>query len=349
MDMKRKRTADRATTRDSKKKRFQLSEDESVSEPCGLLRTSLSSKNSSESCKSHSEDESGYDSTQDTPLQQAAVRVSQNIEIDDSSSCNDSPDYLADGNDNHVSDDSEDEGDEAEDHSCSNQAREQNSVLAETVRLHQEAVARRLGDHGDSVIDPTENHIENSKESLWKKDIAATPLEFLYSDEARMRKPPGSTQLVSGSVVKNKYLSVRVTQANCSDIDYVWKRTFGLTSRRTSAQENRAWSQFQVAMGQLARFAIANEELEPGELCKPGNVFEIASQRFVFEVFIGPFAMHGTESTACNKSQHCLRFCESAKDFFSEHDRYPNDARRNARFERQISNSINSVRLMAGC
>ena len=71
---------------------------------------------------------------------------------------------MTDHIEDNINDDVDGGDDDGEDPFCCNHAPEQSSVFVKTVRLHRQAVARRLEDHEDEVSDPTGDDSENSQE-----------------------------------------------------------------------------------------------------------------------------------------------------------------------------------------
>ena len=103
------------------------------------------------------------------------------------------------------------------------------------------------------------------------------------------------------------------------------------------------WNRFKITGGQLARFSIATNQVARDMLYLPGYFFEVAAKPLVFKLYTSHFSMLRTDAAATNRSNHFRLICEAAMDLYREHDKHPNDLRKNADFERKTAKSIREV------
>jgi len=148
-----------------------------------------------------------------------------------------------------------------------------------------------------------------SFEDRWLLQLAKHSDDFFESEEARMEAPVGIVNTSTGRQRKKAYNGVGVDQTNNKDIAFVCKHLY--------TEKSETYENFKIAVGQLARLAIATKCVDKEGLWDSGEFFQVCSNRMLFELFIGHFDSESTGGTVMCKSLQLRNFVDQAMNYFA--------------------------------
>jgi hypothetical protein len=89
--------------------------------------------------------------------------------------------------------------------------------------------------------------------------------------------------------IKYESLPLRQGPENCPNLLYSFEQVFEISIRRGGRKDTNC--QFQAALGQLARFAVAAQVVEPEKFALPGGLFQVAKDSKLIRAFMGGFQL----------------------------------------------------------
>jgi hypothetical protein len=116
--------------------------------------------------------------------------------------------------------------------------------------------------------------------------------------------------------IKYESLPLRQDPENCPDLLYSYEQVFEIPIRRGGRKDT--YCQFQAAVGQLARFAVAAQVVEPKIFALPGGLFQLAKDSKLIRAFMGGFQLRAAPSTVYSKAVLLVRFCALASQHFGK-------------------------------
>ena len=138
---------------------------------------------------------------------------------------------------------------------------------------------------------------------------------FSTSSFAKMQVDQKIVQMSTGQHKASSYPGVKVTEESNADVAYV-HQTFFQTSTHGDHSQLNTYTNFLVAVGQIARVGIALKKLKKETLWKPGELFKIASNISFFTYVMKCFGCCSTPATLMNKAAQFVKFVNSAYAYF---------------------------------
>jgi hypothetical protein len=147
---------------------------------------------------------------------------------------------------------------------------------------------------------------------LSQSSLAATALEELGVEDGLCDPFDGSRR----RCIKYESLPLRQDPENCPDLLYAYEQIFEIPIRRGGKKDT--YRQFQAAVGQLARFAVAAKVVEPENFALPGGLFQLAKDSKLIRAFMGGFQLRAAPSTVYSKAVLLVRFCALSTQHFGK-------------------------------
>lgn len=163
--------------------------------------------------------------------------------------------------------------------------------------------SRDESDHSVSEHDVT------SFEDLWMLELSKYDDKYFDTEEAQMAAPVGIVNTGTGGQRKKPYKGVGVNKENNKDIAFVCQYLY--------TEKGDTYENFKIAVGQLARLAIAANCVEKNDLWDSGEFFKVCSNKYLFQLFIGHFENESTGGTVMNKAIHLRNFVDQAINYYS--------------------------------
>lgn len=172
----------------------------------------------------------------------------------------------------------------------------------------------------------------------WLIQFDERPRSFYFGKEAALQDPLKRILTSGGKSKTVAYRGVQLNETNSHDMAYAHSNFFvGL--RDAQGKENERYYQFKVAVGQLARAAMALGRLEPETMWRKGELFSLVSNKTLFEAFLEHFQNGGNYGTVNNKAILLCKFASIARSYFISNPMHQ-EQQRNVRLMEKIESLI---------
>jgi hypothetical protein len=196
-------------------------------------------------------------------------------------------------------------------------------------------------DSGDEDYVQQDDYEEDAEDEMTAQArlshcLKALPAEFCTSAEALMNMDISHSSIAAAALeergvedgllepfegsrrrcIKYESLPLRQYPENCPDLLYSYEQVFEIPIRRGGRKY--IYCQFQAVVGQLARFAVAAQVVEPKLFALPGGLFQLAKDSKLIRALMGGFQLRAAPSTVYAKAVLLLRFCVLASQHFGK-------------------------------